>query len=138
MSIYATWLSISGDDHEEGCAIYREVERGVFELSGDACDCGLPRAPIIYKGSHVLPSNDDARGGSLDVAGIPEHVRRDGRSDAPEGALKDWVRLSVYEDRETPERGVGVATVVLTREQVERLRGTLTAWLERGTEGVSR
>lgn len=137
MSIYGTWLSLGDDEHEDGCAIWVEVEPGCFEHSGKPCDCGIPRSPIVYEGSHVLPSDDDRRGGSLDVAGIPDFVTRDGRDNAQGEGLKDWLRLSVgalpslerYDGK--PYVAGGHATVVLTRSHVEELRDTLTAWLDR-------
>jgi hypothetical protein len=141
LSIYATWLHLSDDDHEDGCAIYVEVSPGCFEFSGESCDCGIPRAPIRYEGSHVLPAQDAPRAGSVDVAGIPDHITRDGRDDAPEGALKDWLRLSVWnapsELRRDGEPYVagGRGVVVLDRRSVAELRDTLTAWLDREPTG---
>ena len=124
MSIYATWLSLSDDEHEESCAVYAETRpgSGIFEFSGEPCDCGLPGAPIVYQGSHVLPSDDDARGGTVDVAAIPDFIVRDGRDDAQ----GDWLRLSVYAEDDA---------VVLTRSHVERLRDTLTKWLDAEERG---
>jgi hypothetical protein len=139
MSIYATWLSLSADDHEDGCAVYVEDPPGshCFEFSGKPCDCGTPRAPLVYEGSHVLPSNADRRGGCIDVAGIPDFIERDGRDDAKGSGLKDWLRLSVMNEESTLQyegksyvRG-GDAAVVLDRRGVEELRDTLTAWLDR-------
>jgi hypothetical protein len=123
VSIYATWLALSDDEHEESCAVYVETrpDSGIFEFSGEPCDCGLPGAPIVYQGSHVLPSDDDARGGSVDVAAIPSFIVRDGRDDAQGEGLKDWLRLSVDADGDA---------VVLTRRHVRLLRDTLTEWLD--------
>ena len=119
MSIYATWLDLSEDDHAEGCAVFTEIEPGWFELSGYPCDCGTPRAPLVYQGSQVLPADTDERGGMVEVAAIPSHITRNGRDDAPEGGLKDWLRL-----------GVNEGTVVLPRPLVAELRDTLTQWLD--------
>lgn len=143
MSIYATWLSI--EDARE-CAAEMEaagINYGVIGPDGPVEDLGEldPEeldAPIVYEGSHVLPADDDRRGGSVEVAAIPDDITREGRDDAPEGALKDWLRLSVDSlDSIETYRGApyvegGSATVVLTRNQVERLADTLTAWLGRG------
>jgi hypothetical protein len=132
MSIYGTTLSLGDDEHEEGCAIWVEVEPGCFEHSGKPCDCGIPRAPIVYEGSHVLPSDDDRRGGGLDVAEIPDHIEREGREPP-----FDYLRLSVRNlpSRElwkgSPYVSAGDATVVLDRPLVKELRDTLTAWLNR-------
>jgi hypothetical protein len=102
MSIYATLLS--------------------FDSDADDPD-GL-RAPVVYRGSHVMPSGDDVRGGYVEVAGIPSFIYRD--SAHPYPALQDWLRLSVGDHDEDQGR-----TVLLDRAHGERLRDTLTAWLER-------
>jgi hypothetical protein len=130
MSIYASWLTLGDGEHEDGCAIYVEDPPGsnCFEFSGEPCDCGTPRAPIVYEGSHVLPSNTDRRAGYIDVAGIPDHIVREGREDGREGVPKDWLRLSVGSVPSTTMYG---AALVLDRALVMELRDTLTAWLER-------
>lgn len=135
MSIYGTWLSLDESEHDDDCDTWVEVEPGCFELSGKPCSCGTPRAPIIYEGSHVLPSDTDPRGGGIDVAAIPDFITRDGCDD--EGPW-DWLRLSVS-SRPSSTRSVvgapyvsgGIAAVVLTRPLVVELRDTLTAWLDR-------
>jgi hypothetical protein len=139
LSIYGTWLSLADDEHEDGCAVYVEDPPGsnVYEWSGKPCDCGTPRAPIVYEGSHVLPSDEDRRGGYVDIAAIPDFITRDGRDDAQGEGLKDWLRLSVgalpssLVREGEPYVAGGNAVVVLTRPLVEELRDTLTAWLER-------
>jgi hypothetical protein len=136
VSIYATWLHLD-DTHTDECAIWVETSDGCFEPIGGPCDCGIPMCPLVYEGSHILPSDDDQRGGSVDVAGIPDFITRDGRDDAQGTGLKDWLRLSVgalpskliYKGR--PYQLGGYVAVVLTRPQVEMMRDTLTAWLER-------
>lgn len=141
MSIYGTVLSLADDEHEDGCAIWVEVEPGCFEHSGKPCSCGIPRAPIVYEGSHVLPADTDRRGGEVQVATIPDFITRDGRDDAPEGTLKDWLRLSVRsKPSKTRHEGRvyvpgGSADVVLNRAHVTELRDTLSAWLEREADG---
>lgn len=137
MSIYGTWLSLSDDEHEDDCAVWVETEPGCFEHSGNPCSCGLPRAPLVYEGSHVLPADSDPRGGSLDVAAIPDFIEREERDDAQGEGLKDWLRLTVSSvpSRERykgkPYVSGGHATLVLTRSHVEELRDTLSAWLDR-------
>lgn len=125
MSIYATWLSLD-QEHEHGCAqwVQEEIEGCYYLDRAKPCTCGLPRSPFVYQGSHVLPAEDDDKGGSVLVCGIPDHITRDGRDDAPEGALKDWLRLSLYPANDKN-------AVVLARRHVEELRDTLTAWLDR-------
>jgi hypothetical protein len=141
MSIYATWLSIEDQRQTAADFAAHGINYGVIgedgpldietDLSPEDYD-----APIVYEGSHVLPSDDARRGGSIDVAAIPDFIERDGRDDAQGTGLKDWLRLSVdsedsieqYEGK--PYVQGGRAVVVLTRQQVERLRDTLTEWLE--------
>ena len=119
MSIYCTLLMLDRM-HKDDCSYWVETEPGVFGVSGKPCNCGTPRSPLIYQGSHVLPSNSDQREGYVEIAGIPNHVTRDGRDDAPEGSLKDWLRLAVNREQ-----------VVLTRPLVTEVRDTLTEWLDR-------
>jgi hypothetical protein len=127
VSIYASWRGLDCE-HEDGCKYWVESGDCVFEPGDpDDCTCGLPLAPLLYQGSHVLPSDDDPKGGCIEIASIPDHITREGRDDAPEGALKDWLRFGVY----TAEDDV---TLVLTRRHVEFLRDQLTGWLERGNE----
>lgn len=59
-------------------------------------------APIIYRQSHVLPSDTDPRGGSLDLAYVPGFITRDGRNvdgeenpDCDHEGVWPWLRLSV-------------------------------------------
>lgn len=136
MSIYATWLHLD-ESHTEECAIWVESEPGYFAPIGKPCDCGIPMCPLVYEGSHILPADDDRRGGSVDVAVIPDFITRDGRDDAQGEGLKDWLRLSVgalpseLEHNGKPYQEGGDVAVVLTRPQVQAMRDTLTAWLER-------
>lgn len=73
MSIYASLYGIGGEE-----------------------DAG-PGEPWIYQGSHILPDEDDPRGGNVGLALIPSHITRDGRDDQPEdGTPWPWLRLSIY------------------------------------------
>lgn len=101
MSIYATWLYFH-DDPDDPCN-----------------DLG---APYLYRGSHILPSLDDERGGYVEVAAIPNYIVREGRADGGPG-LHDWLRVSV-----------GDGKAVLNRAHVQRLRDTLTEWLDRSPD----
>jgi hypothetical protein len=123
VSIYATWLSLGDDEHEEGCAVYKEDPpgSGIFEWSDKPCDCDLLRCPLKYAGSHILPSMQDARTGWLDVAAIPDHVTREGQEFGGEGERKPFLRLSV---------GFPYCAIVLPRDLVVELRDTLSAWLD--------
>ncbi len=134
MSIFATWLTI--EDEREWIA----------DLQGQGIKAGVIRdgaphfddydAPLIYEGSHVLPGEGAPRGGSVDVAAIPGHVRywRE-HPDAPtesepgHGPPDPYLRLGVSAPEST-DGGGGDATVLLTVRQVGRLRDTLTEWIE--------
>lgn len=147
MGIYATWLAIDDGDHPLTCATWKRASRKQAEESrrmafdydgryympsGDACDCPN-KPPLIYQGSHVNPSDDDPRGGYLLACAIPNHCHPDVRFDNhdDEGAPVDYLRLSMGEDPST-YHGMepGHATLVLGRAQVEKLRDTLTQWLD--------
>ena len=130
MSIYGTILLLD-DEHTEDCAIWVEAEDGIVEPDGE-CSCGLPWWPLVYEGSHVLPSDEDSpRGGWVEMACIPDHVHRDGRDDAVarEGERKPWLRLSVGEE------GGGDATVIVTEDQARRMMLALDDWLRERYEG---
>lgn len=104
MSIYATTLALGGplDDHD---------------------------APIAYAGSHVLPTDDDERGGALDLAAIPGHVQLRGRpalSDGEDWPYHPWLRVSVNEQ-----------TVVLDRDQAVALAAELHRWLGHTEEVIA-
>ncbi|HWB38270.1 MAG TPA: hypothetical protein VHA75_19800 [Rugosimonospora sp.] len=145
MSIYATWLSIDDNDHTPECAVYERMPDGqawddgaamvvagvYYRRTGKACTCGNP-PPLIYQGSHVNPSDDGPRGGSVDVAAIPNHCHPSVRGSlADEGPPVEFLRLSVAEDPTTyGETLPGYAEVVLDRAQVEEFRDTLTCWLD--------
>lgn len=115
MSIYSTWLTIE-DDRQVQASMAAEGIR--YEVVGGPI---RRDAPLVYRGSHVLPSGRDPRGGYVHVSAIPDHVQREGRRPP-----YDYLRLSVSED----VVGDNDATVVLTRRQVVELRDVLTTWLE--------
>lgn len=138
MSIYSTWLSIEDERQTAAELADRGIYYGVIGDEGPVDDLAdLPGemldAPIVYEGSHVLPSDTDRRGGSVEVAAIPNHITRDGRDDATDGSLKDWLRLSVrsVESADPGAFYAADATVLLTRRQAARLRNTLSEWLDR-------
>lgn len=143
MSIYGTILHLDGDDHDvEHCDAYYEASDGCWEHTGRACTCDAwKRQPIVYEGSHILPADNDRRGGGMEIASIPDHITRDGRDDVPEGVLKDWLRLGIWSRDSTeqyqgkPYQTGGDATVILTRLLVEELHAALGAWLEREPDG---
>lgn len=123
MSIYGSWAAPADDEHADDCARW-EKHDNVWEISDRPCDCGQPDAPLVYQGSHVLPSESDQRGGYVDIASIGTHVRfwRD-NPDAP--------TASEPEGHEPFLRfGVNEGTVVLTRRNVEMVAASLNEWLE--------
>jgi hypothetical protein len=116
VSIWATWLALD-DDHAEECSIWVAESDGAFAATG-VCDCGQPDYPFEYRGSHHLPSEADPRGGSVQVAAVPDHITRDGRDDGKEGDRKPWIRLSLNDE-----------DVVLNEAQVRKLWQCLGDWL---------
>ena len=121
MSIFASLAAPDDANHEDGCAFYVEDPPGSasYEFSGKPCDCGQPSAPFVYQGSHVLPTDTDERGGTVDLALIPHHITRDGRDDRGENEGPwPWLRL-----------GVNESTVILDRGQVKQIVGELKWWL---------
>jgi hypothetical protein len=131
VSIWASWESPSDDLHEDGCAIYRENPPGsnCFEFSGNPCSCGQPDAPILYQGSHVLPSPSDKRGGYVDIAAIPAHVRYwrehpDGRDEPTDGPPDPYLRF-----------GVNGETVILDVRNARTVYESLREWLDQVGSG---
>jgi hypothetical protein len=105
-------------------SIYASIE-GVADL-GDDETIG---APWTYQGSHILPDEDDPRGGGIDLAMIPSHITRDGRDDQPEdGRPWPWLRLSV----DTEDH---YAEVIINPAQARHLAERLVAWADT-TEGT--
>lgn len=126
MSIFASLEAPDDEDHEENCGGWFK-EDDLWTFTGP-CDCGQPDSPLVYQGSHVMPSEDDKRGGYLDIALIPGHVR----------VYRDDPGASSEADDLPPEPylrfGVNEGTVILTRHNVEQIHETLTWWLEETAE----
>lgn len=79
---------------------------------------------IRYRGSHILPTEDDPRGGSIGLALIPPHITRDGRDDQPgDGAPWPWLRLHLADVDDDP-------AVILGPAQARHLAAELTAWAD--------
>jgi hypothetical protein len=121
MSIYASLEAPNDDEHLEGCAIWVVVSEGVYEYGDEPCDCGRPDAPLVYKGSHVVPTEQDERGGWVDLALIPGHIRHPDIEVMwdPDMAPLPFLRFGVNEE-----------TVVLTRHNVEMIHKSLSIWLQ--------
>lgn len=113
MSIYATLIMFERDDYADD--------------PDDPVGTAFGPAPIIYRGSHVLPSDSDDRGGTVSVCAIPGSIEREGRPPVGgelDGTFHPWLRLSV-----DPDDSGEPATVVLDRAHVNRLYQTFGDWL---------
>ena len=121
MSIYCTSLAI-GDEHLPRCSRMKKIGRKFYSYDeSKPCTCG--ESPILYLGSHVLPTILDKRGGSLHLAFIPGHITRGGRDDKPEGGNPyPWLRVSMF--------GAKNDSLILTRKQAEKLLDALNKWLK--------
>lgn len=100
MSVWGTIYEAPAD-HTDTCAVWVEVaERTRERVRNQACTCGCPAAPIIYRGSHILPSEDSQRGGHVSLAEVPGRITRDGRDDGPDDryGVWPWLRLSVGQE----------------------------------------
>ena len=124
MSIYGSMSAPNNREHEDDCDKWDKHE-GHWELSKRPCTCGQPDAPLVYQGSHVLPSEDDERGGWIDIACILAHVRfwRE-NPDAPVEDEPDWPNVEPF-----LRFGVNESTVVLTERNVRQIADTLNEWL---------
>lgn len=122
MSVWGTIWDADGGDHTDACAMWVPGRDGVtFEFDRQRkCTCGCPAAPIIYRGSHLLPSDTDQRGGHVSLAEVPGHITRDGRDDGPDDqyGVWPWLRLSV-----------GQEDAILDEALVRSLRDALDGWL---------
>ena len=76
--------------------------------------------PYVYQRSHILPSEDDPRGGDVQLAEVPSHITRDGRDDQPEdGRPWPYLRMSLNTE-----------DAVLHARQVRQVWESMGAWLE--------
>lgn len=129
MSIFASLAAPDDDTHTDECARWdKHVDEDgeTWEISDRPCNCGQPDAPLVYQGSHVFPSESDPRGGYVDLALIPAHIR----------FWRDHPNAPVNEEPDGPPApflrfGVNGATVILTQRNVEQIHGELSYWLER-------
>lgn len=97
-----------------------------MEGIGDEWDAKRKEKPLRYGGSHLFPKASDPRGGRVDLAFIARHITRDGKDDRPENSpMHPWLRFGVSsEDNESGD------TILLTREQVQKLRDQLDWFLK--------
>ena len=124
MSIYCSIFDFDSE-HSKKCARMSKHKsiRGVWDYDeSKPCTCGT--APILYQGSHILPSNKDQRKGDIGIAAIPDHITRDGRDDHPEeGKWYPWLRVHLW--------GGFQDSLVLDYKQVAAFHAALGNWLER-------
>jgi hypothetical protein len=126
VSVWGTFWVADSDDHAAECGRWKPLGKTgthswSFELDETRpCTCGQPGSPILYRGSHILPSEEDERGGSVQLAEVPGYITRDGRDDGPEDGVTPWpyVRLSV-----------GQEDAVLNEALAASLRDALGGWL---------
>lgn len=79
---------------------------------------------LLYRGSHVLPSEDDPCGGHVALALIPSHTTRDGRDHGPDDTTPwPWLRLSLDDCGPDP-------TTLLNPAQARHVAGLLTGWAD--------
>lgn len=132
MSIYGSLPAPCDDEHADDCGAWDKSD-GVWSLSKRPCTCGQPDAPLVYQGSHVLPSDDDKRGGWVDIACIGAHVRfwRE-NPDASTDDEPDWPNVEPF-----LRFGVNSETVVLTQRNVEQIAATLNEWLAARSLGAA-
>lgn len=126
MSIWASLTAPSDDHHEEGCAFYVETSPNCYEISGKPCSCGQPASPLVYRGSHILPELADPRGGYIDLAYIPAHVRFWRENPDANSADEPWDPIEPF-----LRFGVNGETVILTTAHVEEVYESLGHWLRR-------
>lgn len=118
MSIYCSEFGL--DEHKPRCAQMRNIGSGAYEWDNSKpCTCGV--SPILYQGSHVLPSKNDKRGGDFGFASIPPHITRNGKDNGRKP--HPWLRFHL--------RGGFQDSLIITRAQVLKLRDALNDWLER-------
>lgn len=154
MSIWASTLAFDDEEHSASCArmvpddqappvrdgeiaIGYLMDEGSFRLVDGECTCGgWRRAPILYQGSHVTPTIEDPRGGSIDLATIPPHISPRGIAHDEEQATRwDFLRFGfVLPAEKSTVEGMYVAECLLDRDQITELRDELTKWLDRGID----
>ena len=112
MSIYCSYWGL-GDEHEQTCKRIKKVRGGFKQDDSKPCTCGS--CPIEYKGSHILPTENDRKDGYFGISAIPDHITNRDGDFLP---WKPFLRVHVNQ-----------ATVIITRAQAEKLREELTRWL---------
>lgn len=97
---------------------------GTIPGLGDLGDDETIGPPWRYRGSHILPDEDDPRGGHIGLAHIPSHITRDARDDQPDdGTPWPWLRLSLDGCDDDP-------AVILNPAQARHLADLLARWAD--------
>lgn len=149
MSIYASAWGTDAEDHADDCGRWVPVERGhepehvslaywadgTVSYADDSRPCTCQAGPIVYRASHILPSDTDERHGSVDFAEIPGWINGRGRPPVDPDETWDriwpWLRLWV-------DTGGDGAVVLLDRRQVEQMHIYLGQWLDRAVDASGR
>lgn len=101
-------------------SIYASIE-GI----GDHGDPEHLGAPWVYQGSHLTPTHDGPREGSIGLAVIPSHITADARDDQPsDGPPWPWLRLNLDVPGDDP-------TALLDPDQALFLGDQLITWAKR-------
>jgi hypothetical protein len=147
MSIYASAWSTDAGHHAARCGRWAPVEHGQepedaalawwadgsLSRLDDTRPCTCSAGPVGYQGSHILPSADDARAGSVDVAEIPGWIHRVGRPalDPEETGEAVWPWLRLWVESAGWDLGPPNVVVLLDRAHVAGLHAYLGRWLDR-------
>jgi hypothetical protein len=133
VSVYSTWLNFEHPDQIAADLAEAGITYGVIGDDTPEREIG---SPYVYLGSHIRPTADLPRGGSLEVGAVPNHCHPDADWGVTDTGDEKWrvefLRIGVHEDPATyrHEDNHGDATVVLDRRQVQKLRNCLTRWLD--------
>jgi len=138
VSIYSTAINFDATEHEVECARWVEVDRDDAKPQMIAAgrkyrrapeqDCTCGAGPIIYTGSHVLPSDEDPRGGSFSACYIPGFIDRSDRPALGEDDFPPHPWLRVWVDGGESDDYQG-SVALLDRKQVAELHTFLGKWL---------
>lgn len=146
--MWCTILAFAADDHEESCARWvlcplAEAQAAARAMFGDDVSyrydgtrrCTCAAGPLAYRQSHVVPSLDDPRAGSFDLAAVAPHIGQRGDYDAArdeDGTHLPYLRIGLRGSPDEPD------VVVLDRGQVRELHGQLGWFLDHcDPEGAS-
>jgi hypothetical protein len=136
----SVWCTILDLEHPDQTAAELAADGIRYHVIGDDSEQRKLGSPYVYQGSHVVPTSTCARGGSVDLAQVPNFLHPNADRDLPGKAVYEddmrfpveFMRLSVDQDPATygHEDSLGQATVVLDRRHVTVIRDAMTRWLE--------